>query len=116
MCVFSITERHSFEAVQKQHELICRATDKEEPICLLVGNKADLQDQRQVTVEEAKRLASHWGRAVYMEVSAKESLNVREAFETLVKWIQTEKKEQRLKSNAVGLQPEDSTSCACIIQ
>lgn len=42
---------------------------------LLVGNKADLEDRRQVTVEEAQARAAQWG-VPYVETSAKTRANV----------------------------------------
>jgi GTPase SAR1 family protein len=42
---------------------------------LLVGNKADLDERRRVTLEEAQRLADMW-KVPYVETSAKTRLNV----------------------------------------
>ena len=42
---------------------------------LLVGNKADLDDRRQVTVAEAVRRADEW-KVPYVETSAKTRANV----------------------------------------
>jgi GTPase SAR1 family protein len=42
---------------------------------LLVGNKADLDERRRVTLEEAQRLADMW-KVPYIETSAKTRLNV----------------------------------------
>lgn len=42
---------------------------------LLVGNKSDLEDRRQVNTEEAKVRAEQWG-VSYVETSAKTRANV----------------------------------------
>lgn len=42
---------------------------------LLVGNKSDLEDRRQVGTEEAKARADQWG-VSYVETSAKTRANV----------------------------------------
>lgn len=42
---------------------------------LLVGNKSDLEDRRQVSAEEAKARADQWGIS-YVETSAKTRANV----------------------------------------
>ena len=42
---------------------------------LLVGNKSDLEDRRQVSAEEAKARAEQWG-VCYVETSAKTRANV----------------------------------------
>ena len=48
----------------------------------LVGNKLDLEDERQVTAEEAEALAAEFG-AKYMETSAKTPEGVDELFMTM---------------------------------
>lgn len=55
---------------------------------ILVGNKRDLEDQRQVPYQEAKELADHFN-VKFLETSAKESLNVEEAFTTMTKEIKS---------------------------
>lgn len=42
---------------------------------LLVGNKADLEERRQVTAEEAQQRAQQWN-VPYVETSAKTRANV----------------------------------------
>ena len=42
---------------------------------LLVGNKADLEEKRQVTIEEAQARAQQWA-VPYVETSAKTRANV----------------------------------------
>lgn len=42
---------------------------------LLVGNKSDLEDRRQVSVDEARGKAEEWG-VQYVETSAKTRANV----------------------------------------
>lgn len=55
---------------------------------ILVGNKNDLFDQRQVTAEEGKELADHYN-IRFLETSAKESTNVEEAFTLMTKEIKS---------------------------
>lgn len=45
---------------------------------LLVGNKSDLEERRQVSVEEARGKAEEWG-VQYVETSAKTRANVDKA-------------------------------------
>jgi GTPase SAR1 family protein len=49
---------------------------------LLIGTKSDETDKRQVTREEAEEMAGLYN-ITYMETSAKESLQVTDAFEAL---------------------------------
>ena len=49
---------------------------------MLVGNKSDLESNRQVKTEEGKTLAESLG-IKFLETSAKDSINVEKAFTTL---------------------------------
>lgn len=49
---------------------------------LLVGNKSDLEANRQVKTEEGKTLADSLG-IKFLETSAKDAVNVEKAFTTL---------------------------------
>lgn len=53
---------------------------------MLVGNKCDLEDIRNVSIEEGKSLAESEG-FFFMETSALDSTNVRTAFEIVIKEI-----------------------------
>ena len=54
---------------------------------LLVGTKCDLEDKRQVTEEEGKKLAKELGINNFFEVSAKTGKNVEEAYYSLLREI-----------------------------
>ena len=55
---------------------------------ILVGNKKDLDSQRQVPYEEGKELADHFN-VRFLETSAKESVNVEEAFTVMTREIKS---------------------------
>ncbi len=48
LCVFSITEDDSFQATQEFREQILRVKSDDSIPFILVGNKSDLTDKRQV--------------------------------------------------------------------
>ena len=52
LLVFSVTDRTSFEEVSRFHKQILRVKDRDEFPIMLVGNKADLQQQRVVSIEK----------------------------------------------------------------
>ena len=54
---------------------------------ILVGNKKDLEDKREVPYNEAKELADHFN-VKFLETSAKDSLNVEDAFLNITREIE----------------------------
>jgi Ras-related protein Rab-2A len=48
-------------------------------VIMLIGNKSDLDQRRQVSTEEGERFAKENG-LIFMETSAKTAVNVEEAF------------------------------------
>lgn len=50
LLVFSVTDHLSFDEIQKFHKQILRVKDRDEFPMLMVGNKADLDHQRAVTI------------------------------------------------------------------
>lgn len=58
-----------------RREQILRVKNDENIPFLLVGNKADLEEKRQVTIEEAQARAQQWA-VPYVETSAKTRANV----------------------------------------
>jgi Ras-related protein Rab-1A len=78
--VFDITDRKSFTGLRNW---LNDADRYSENTCkILVGNKSDLQDKREVTYEEAKEFAEA-KELIYIEVSAKKTINIDSIFETL---------------------------------
>lgn len=76
---YDITRRPTFDSVShwiKEVELY-GATNV---VLVLIGNKCDLEPERQVQFEEACNLAKEAGILAALETSAKESQNVEEAF------------------------------------
>eukprot|EP01117_Protostelium_nocturnum_P012174 TRINITY_DN446_c0_g1_i1.p1 TRINITY_DN446_c0_g1~~TRINITY_DN446_c0_g1_i1.p1 ORF type:complete len:188 (+),score=73.48 TRINITY_DN446_c0_g1_i1:143-706(+) len=85
--VYSITCRSSFEEVKKLHEEILRAKDKSKVPLVVIGNKCDLEELREVTTLEGKQLAESFG-AQFLETSAKSGVNIEETFAGVVNAIQ----------------------------
>lgn len=111
LCVFSITEPESFEATSEFREQILRVKGDDENIpFLLVGNKADLEDKRQVTADEALAKAKEWNVAC-VETSAKTKANVDKVFFDLMREIKS-RKEDGLKP---AKKPKKEKKRKCVI-
>ena len=83
--VYDITRKGSFESVEKWVNDLKAAADKSLTI-ILVGNKCDLEDQRQVTKEQGEEKANHLELA-FMETSAFSGENLEKAFELMIKQV-----------------------------
>ena len=82
---------------------------------ILIGNKKDLEDNRQVPYSEAKELADHFN-VRFLETSAKEALNVEEAFTTMTKEIKSKVSTSQPKTNSHSASTKISKSNAKKIQ
>ena len=91
LLVFAINEKESFELLKGKHDRVIKGKHGVKCPILLVGNKHDLAEERQVTQEEANQLAQSWG-IEYIETSAKTNFNCKEAFEKLAQKIVISKK------------------------
>jgi Ras-related protein Rab-1A len=82
---------------------------------ILVATKIDLANQRQVSFEEAKQLADQLG-VPYIETSAKNDMNVSEAYHVLVRRVERllEKKVTSVPNLAPDVAPPEPSS-RCII-
>lgn len=91
MIVYDIANRNSFqEEVAHHHEQLVRIKDlpgAEVVPCILVGNKNDLEEKRVVAVAEGAAMAQKLGIPAFIETSAKNRVNVDEAFFNLVRLI-----------------------------
>lgn len=70
------TDANSFQQVNKWIEDV-RAERGNDVIIMLVGNKTDLQDKRQVSMEEGERKAQELN-VMFIETSAKAGYNVKQ--------------------------------------
>ena len=77
----------------------------------LVGNKADLIKERQITKEEANKFAEEFN-LPYIETSAKEGLGVEELFDMATKCFLEKCDSQENKEKNINLErPTEKDSC-----
>jgi len=93
LLMYSIIDRVTFEAIKNFKDKIIRIKEAKQeledgpyvrPAIVLVGNKCDLEAQRQVTTQNGKELAAEWD-VPFFETSAKDKTNVTESFHGLVR-------------------------------
>jgi len=105
LLVYSINSRNSLEELSSFYEQILRVKDSENVPVLIVGNKCDLEIERQVSYDEGKALANRFG-CKFIETSAKQRINVEEAFYDLVRTI----KAQQIEKDSQAAQEADATA------
>ncbi|NXQ87442.1 DIRA2 protein, partial [Nyctibius grandis] len=82
--VYSITSRQSLEELKPIYEQICQIKGDTESIpIMLVGNKNDENQNREVDSCEGEAIAKKW-KCAFMETSAKLNHNVKELFQELL--------------------------------
>ena len=81
MISFDVTDKQTFQNVRNWVESI-NAHAAKNAARVLVGNKIDLTDDREVTRAEAEELAQQYG-IHYHETSAKANLGLKETFEDI---------------------------------
>ena len=101
LLVYSITSRQSFEEIQTFEQQILRVKDKDYFPIILVGNKCDLEGERQVSREEGAALARSFN-CRFIETSAKSRVNVDNAFYDLVREIRRYNREMSAGGYGTG--------------
>ncbi|KAI8082646.1 putative ras small monomeric GTPase Rab6 [Gilbertella persicaria] len=114
--VYDITSRASFQNTAKWIEDV-RAERGSEVIIVLVGNKTDLNDKREVTLEEGEKKASDTG-IMFIETSAKAGHNVKALFRRIAQALpgmeaEVGAKEQMQKVDLNTAESTESSGCAC---
>mmetsp|Transcript_1811 Transcript_1811/g.2322 ORF Transcript_1811/g.2322 Transcript_1811/m.2322 type:complete len:197 (+) Transcript_1811:125-715(+) len=113
LIVYSITSRNSFDESLKFREQIYRVKDvdfaKKVPI-VLVGNKSDMEEQRQVMTQEGMELAKSWN-CPFRETSAKNRTGVDEVWFDVVREIrrmsEEEEPQKKKKKKMLNLNKKD---------
>ncbi len=87
--VYSITEKKSLEELTSFRDQILRVKDTDHVPLVIIGNKCDLESERQIQKSEAQTVAKNWG-IPFFEGSAKAKINVEETFFELVREVRKE--------------------------
>ena len=96
MMVYDITDLESFQNLNSWLIEIEKNASKN-VYKILVGNKKDMESERKVTFEQGKEFASQYGMK-FFETSAKDSINVNQAFELMTTEIIKEGTEKKINT------------------
>eukprot|EP01088_Endostelium_zonatum_P016510 TRINITY_DN4491_c0_g1_i1.p1 TRINITY_DN4491_c0_g1~~TRINITY_DN4491_c0_g1_i1.p1 ORF type:complete len:184 (+),score=42.16 TRINITY_DN4491_c0_g1_i1:80-631(+) len=88
--VYSIMSESTFLALKEIKEKISRVKDYEDVPTVMIGNKVDLESERQVQLKDAKQQATEWKCSLF-ETSAKTRKNVDAAFMDLISQMEKKK-------------------------
>ena len=80
MIVFDITKINTFTNIHRWYSML----DRNDVEIMMLGNKFDLAEYREVTKEEGDKLASELG-IKFMEISTRQYINVKETFTVLAR-------------------------------
>lgn len=102
--IYSVTSRSSFDGVDAYHTHLLRhyapsthgKDPKEKPVFLLVGNKSDRADQREISQEEGRAKARKLG-CEFFETSAKTAMNLERIFLNIVRQLRVKGRQTGVK-------------------
>ena len=100
--VYDITKKDSFKNIDKWIQDL-REFGEDDAAILIVGNKSDLEESREVTTDEVKKKAEVYKMA-YCETSALKSKNINYAFQTLIKLVAEKMENKKNEENKYGNQ------------
>ena len=102
--VYDITKKETFGNVENWIADIRNSADKKVSV-ILVGNKNDLEEERQVSKDLGEMKAKEFGFA-FMETSALNGTNIEQVFQTLIEQIYNKNHKEFEPSTKVELLPK----------
>ena len=99
--VYDITRKETFDNVERWYYDLKNSSDKN-PTIMLIGNKSDLESQRQVSKENGEEKAKSFELA-FMEMSALSGENLEKGFNLLVTEIFNKSKGELQKNDYLNL-------------
>ena len=129
--VFSLDDEKSFANLNNWINDIKKINENESPIIILIGNKKDKIDDRQITEEEIDKYCKQNGIDTYFETSAKTGESIHELFKEVIRKLYItyiepitsdmystktfDSTSQNSEFNACGINSEKCKVCDCLI-
>ena len=107
LIVYDVTDPSSFESLKNWHSEIKKYANSDVEL-LIIGNKCDLEDKRAISYEEGKKYADDLN-IPFFETSAKDTINVTEAFQKLASIILKKHNFQKEQKDKITLVKKDKT-------
>ena len=98
LLIYDITSKDSFKELENWLGEVEKKANSQ-VLKILIGNKCDLEDNREISKDEGEAFAMRNGMQ-FMETSAKDNTNVNEAFEALAKIMVESNNKRKVKMNA----------------
>eukprot|EP01091_Cochliopodium_minus_P000818 TRINITY_DN10724_c0_g1_i1.p1 TRINITY_DN10724_c0_g1~~TRINITY_DN10724_c0_g1_i1.p1 ORF type:complete len:198 (-),score=36.76 TRINITY_DN10724_c0_g1_i1:107-700(-) len=111
--VYDITSRDSFTKLSLWKNEIDKYSGNKDLKIMVLGNKCDIENDRKVSTKEAEEFALSHG-AKFLEVSAKQTINVEKAFTQLTQEI-LKTGEKTIKSSSLDLNSTKTKKKMCLI-
>jgi len=117
--VYDITNSNSFNQTSKWIDDV-RTERGNDVIIMLVGNKTDLQDKRQVTMEDGEKKAKELD-VMFIETSAKSGYNVKQLFRRVASALPGMEQTEKAREDIVDVDlkpafndaPQQDSKCSC---
>lgn len=112
--VYSVTDKKSLEELRAIREQISRIKGTNNVPMVLVGNKCDLTEERELQPEDGIQVSTEWSKVPFYETSALLKMNVDDAFVDVVRQIIRKEVQQQnedlLEATSVNKQPQSIAS------
>ena len=117
LMMYDITDKKSYDSINEWMKSVKEAKGDDCPMILL-GNKMDLEDEREITEEEGINLANEFG-IEFFETSNKNNINIKEAIDSILNTL-IEKREKdsdtiisssKLSINKIKKKPKGTACC-----
>eukprot|EP01100_Stratorugosa_tubuloviscum_P000816 TRINITY_DN1182_c0_g2_i1.p1 TRINITY_DN1182_c0_g2~~TRINITY_DN1182_c0_g2_i1.p1 ORF type:complete len:198 (-),score=71.12 TRINITY_DN1182_c0_g2_i1:86-679(-) len=99
--IYSITSRNSFNRINFFVDRIREVIEQDVFPLVIVGNKSDLEDKREVSVEEGRVLSQKWT-CTQLEASAKLRRNIEDIFIDICRQIKDPSKNIAARPHPIG--------------